>query len=203
MNYDWQIYAIVDHGIGERLAQLTRKAGARGGTIFVARSEIESPLLRFLSLADIEKDILLTLVTNDQLDLILDTIKNAPAYKRKNDGIVFVIPTGGNAMTAENGHEMISIIVNRGYADDIMNAARKAGATGGTILNARGTGKPDDAKFFGITIVPEKEQVVILATKETAPAIRAAIEGLSCLTEPGIGIMFSTPVTHFAQLGKK
>lgn len=203
MKYDWQIYAVVDHGVGERLARLTRAAGARGGTIFVARSELDSPLLRFLSLADVEKDILLTLVTDDQLGAILDVIGNASVFKRKNDGIAFVVPTGGKAMTTENGHEMISIIVNRGYADDIMNAARKAGATGGTILNARGTGKPDDAKFFGITIVPEKEQVMILAPRKTAPAIRAAIEGLSCLTEPGIGIMYATPVTHFAQLGKK
>jgi hypothetical protein len=203
MKYDWKILTIVDHGIGEKLALRTREAGARGGTIFVGRGEIDSPVLRFLALADVERDLLLTLVTGSQLDAVLDSIRDAPFYRHGNDGMVFVVPTGGNAMAFEAKQEMISIIVNRGYADDIMNAARKAGAKGGTILNARGTGKPDDEKFFGITIVPEKEEVIILADAETAPAIREAIAALPCLTTPGIGIMFTTPVAEFMTLGKK
>jgi nitrogen regulatory protein PII len=208
MTYDWQIYTIVEHGLGEKIAARTREAGARGGTILVGRGELDSPILRALALADVERDVLLTLVTDDRLDAIVESIASAPYYRRKSDGMLFVIPTGGTAMpngTDANAieQEMISIIVNRGYADDIMNAARKAGAKGGTILHARGTGKPDDAKFFGITIVPEKEEVIIIAEKTDAPAIRAAIEKLPCLTEPGIGIMFTTPVKQVVNLGKK
>jgi nitrogen regulatory protein PII len=203
MNYDWKIYTVVNHGLGEKLALKTREAGARGGTILVGRGELESKILRFLALADIERDVLLTLVTDEQLEGIILSIENAQLYATKNDGILFVVPTGGNAMADETKHEMISIIVNRGYADDIMNAARKAGATGGTILHARGTGKPDDAKFFGVTIVPEKEEVIILADKENAQMIRDAIENLKCLTTPGVGIMYTTPVTRLVTLGKR
>ena len=83
-----------------------------------------------------------------------------------------------------------------------MDAARKAGANGATILHARGTGKPDDKKFFGITIVPEKEEVLILAELNSSPAIQKAIEALDCLATPGMGIMYTTPVSHFTQLGK-
>jgi nitrogen regulatory protein PII len=208
MTYDWQIYTVVEHGLGEKIAARTREAGARGGTILVGRGELDSPILRALALADIERDVLITLVTDDGLDAIVGSIADAPYYKNKKGGMLFVIPTGGTAMPNETDdntieQEMISIIVNRGYADDIMNAARKAGAKGGTILHARGTGKPDDAKFFGITIVPEKEEVIIVAEKSTAPAIRAAIENLPCLTTPGIGIMFTTPVRKFVALGGK
>lgn len=203
MNYDWQIFTVVGHGIGEKIARCTREAGARGGTILVGRGQLKSPLLRALALADVERDTLITLVTDDQLDRVLASIETAPLYRHERDGISFVVPTGGNTMANETEHEMISIIVNRGYADDIMKAARKAGAKGGTILNARGTGKPDDEKFFGITIVPEKEEVIILAERETAQAIREAIETLPCLTTPGIGIMYATPVTRFVTLGRK
>ena len=203
MKYDWKIFTIVNHGLGEKIARLTRIAGARGGTILVGRGEIDSPILRALALADIEKDILITLVTDDQLEGVIKLISELHFYKSTNDGMIFVVPTGEKAMKDETPHEMISIIVNRGYADDIMKAARKAGALGGTILNARGTGKPTDEKFFGITIVPEKEELIILADSETAPAIRKAIEALPCLTKPGIGIMYTTPVTQFSVLGKK
>lgn len=99
-------------------------------------------------------------------------------------------------------HELISVIVNAGYAEDIMHAARKAGATGGTIINARGTGKEEDVKFFGITIVPEKDFLLILATREQAPGILEAIRTTPCLSEPGMGIAFCVNVERFIPLGR-
>lgn len=110
-------------------------------------------------------------------------------------------PVGENTMHAPS-HEMISVIVNAGYAEDIMHAARKAGATGGTIINARGTGKEEDVKFFGITIVPEKDFLLILAAKDKAPAILEAIRSTPCLSEPGMGIAFCIDVERFVPLGK-
>ena len=83
-----------------------------------------------------------------------------------------------------------------------MHAARKAGAGGGTIINARGTGREEDVKFFGITIVPEKELVLILAEQEKAPRILEAIRATPCLTERGMGIAFCIGVERFVSLGK-
>ena len=51
-------------------------------------------------------------------------------------------------MNAQASHQLICVIVNAGYADDVMNAARTAGATGGTVINARGTGREEDVKLF-------------------------------------------------------
>ena len=110
-------------------------------------------------------------------------------------------PVGENAMQAPS-HELISVIVNAGYAEDIMHAARKAGATGGTIINARGTGKEEDVKFFGITIVPEKDFLLTLAAKDQAQAILEAIRATPCLSEPGMGIAFCINVECFVPLGK-
>ena len=201
MNYDTAIYTLVNHGIGERIAELTRGKGARGGTILVGKGTSDSALMRFLAIGDIEREMLITLVTDDQKTPLIGAIR-ARCAEARYAGCLFTISTGGKRMDCQSKFECITVIVNRGYADDVMEAARKAGATGGTILHARGTGKPDDEKFFGITIVPEKEQVIILAERETAEGIKSAIRGLECLSVPGMGIMYSCPVEDFLPLGK-
>mgnify|MGYP002868735433 CR=1 FL=1 len=76
-------------------------------------------------------------------------------------------------------------------------------AGGGTVINARGTAREDDAKFFGVHIVPEKEMLMIVVPVEKRTEVMDAIQGLPCLSEPGSGIVFSAPVEQFTQLGKK
>ena len=98
--------------------------------------------------------------------------------------------------------DMITVIVNKGYADDVMFAARKAGATGGTVINARGTAREDDVKFFGMHIVPEKEMLMIVTEHEKKAAVIEAIRTLPCLEQTGSGITFSAGVENFTVLGK-
>ena len=59
-------------------------------------------------------------------------------------------------------YEMIVCIVNSGFSDAVMSAAREYGAKGGTVLTARGTANQEAETFFGISIQPEKEVVLIL-----------------------------------------
>jgi len=201
MNYTKLIVSVVDHGIAEGLALITQAAGASGGTILVGRGSASSSLFRLLALADTERDILYTLVTDSEQKSVFDSICTAPCFTKKCRGIVYTITLGGTPMNGATDHELITVIVNRGYAEDVMEAARKAGARGGTIIHARGTGKPDDERFFGITIVPEKETVLILSERKVSTAIKEAIADLHCLKEVGIGIMYTTPVEQFVQLG--
>lgn len=105
-------------------------------------------------------------------------------------------------MTKNTTHKLITIIVNRGFAEDAMDAARKAGAGGGTIINARGTAKEGDAKFFGMEIIPEKDMIFVLAENEKADAILEAVRTLPCLSKPGSGIAFASPAENFTLLGK-
>ncbi len=70
----------------------------------------------------------------------------------------------------ESGYTLITVIVNSGYAEAVMAAARSGGASGGSILNARGTGTEEDVKFFGITLVPEKEMLLICDAEKPVPA---------------------------------
>ena len=85
---------------------------------------------------------------------------------------------------------------------DAMAAARKAGAPGGTILKARGTASGEDAQFFGLTLFPEKEVLLMLVPGDKAEAVRQAVKEADCLKNPGMGIAFSASVDDFFSLGK-
>ena len=103
----------------------------------------------------------------------------------------------------QDTYQVINVIVNKGYAEDAMAAARKAGASGGTIIGARGTAKEDDEQFFGMKIVPEKEMLIILVPEDKKNAIMEAVTALPCFSEPGSGIVFCNKANNFTLLGKK
>lgn len=92
-------------------------------------------------------------------------------------------------------YESIFAIVNNGYTDLVMDAARKAGARGGTIINARGTGNKEIAKFFGVVITPEKEIVMILVSEDIRDEVLKAINKEAGIDTQGNGIAFSVPVS--------
>ena len=91
-------------------------------------------------------------------------------------------------------HEAIFCIVNSGYSEAVMDAAKKLGARGGTIMNARGTANKEAEKFFNITIQPEKEIVMILVPSALKEDILPALYKQVGLDTPGQGIAFALPV---------
>lgn len=72
-------------------------------------------------------------------------------------------------------YEVIIAIVNKGFADTAMDAARAAGAKGGTILHGRGTASPEAEKLFNVSIHPEKEIVLILVALKIRDAVLKAL----------------------------
>ena len=91
-------------------------------------------------------------------------------------------------------HEVIFCIVNSGYSEAVMDAAKKFGATGGTVINARGTAGKEAETFFHITVQPEKEIVMILVPKEIKDDVLHALYNEVGLETAGQGIAFSVPV---------
>lgn len=91
-------------------------------------------------------------------------------------------------------HDLIITIVNSGYSDAVMDAARSAGARGGTILYARGSVGEEMKRFFGVTIDPEKEVILILISREKRAATMKAIAEAAGLKTDGRGMSFSVPV---------
>ncbi len=92
------------------------------------------------------------------------------------------------------GYEAVFCIVNSGFSELVMEAAKEAGARGGTVLHARGTANKEAEQFFHITIQPDKEIVMILVTADIKDAVLHAIYQQAGLKSEGQGIAFSLPV---------
>lgn len=99
-----------------------------------------------------------------------------------------------------NDHEVIFAIVNSGYAEDVVEVARKQGVTGGTILNARGILREDAAAFFGITLHEDKEILMMVVEKSIRDKVMNAIYTEMGMAKKAKGIAFSLPVSDVAGL---
>lgn len=225
------IVSIVPHNSGELVTNVARQAGANGGTIFMGRGTAQNNIIQLLGLGDTSKDIVFILVEDKDLKNVVCKIVEECSKKKSHFGVLFTLDVSaffksGNAGANEksrgtstydlsanenfnngddsmtNSYQMINIIVNKGYAEDAMAAARKAGASGGTVISARGTAREGDAKFFGVEIVPEKEMLMILVPDEKKDDIINAVSSLDCFKKAGSGIVFSNAAADFTLLGK-
>ena len=215
------LIGIVPHNSGELITDAAKSAGAGGGTIAMGRGTASNGILQLLGLGDTSKDIVYIIIKQEIKSAVFDAIIKA-SEKKAHFGVMFTLNTPGfiraghldesdeskksegeETMSTENNYQMINVIVNKGYAEDAMAAARKAGAGGGTIIGARGTAKEGDAAFFGMKIVPEKEMLMILVPSEKKAAIVEAITALPCFAEAGSGIIFCNEAQDFTLLGKK
>lgn len=218
MNYKLLV-SIVPHDSGELISNAAKSAGAGGGTIAMGRGTASNGVLQLLGLGDTSKDIVYIVLEEEKLEAVRAAIISA-AEAKKHFGVLFTLEVGsfakaGNTVSIEKSeskggktmatstYQMINVIVNKGYAEDAMEAARKAGAGGGTIIGARGTAKEGDAAFFGMKIVPEKEMLMILVPADKKDAIVQAVKDLPCFAEAGSGIIFCNEAQDFTLLGKK
>ena len=208
------LISIVPHTKGERVTEAAVKAGSFGGTVLRGRGISANGIAVALGIES-SKDIVYILTVNEQKEAISSAIK-AEFSAEKQCGILIALDANTMLKTGiVSGQkrevsvkdvyerELITIILNKGYADDAMAAARKAGAGGGTVINARGTAREDDAKFFGMHIVPEKEMLLIVVEHNQKDAVLEAVRTLPCLSEPGSGIAFCSNVQEFTLLGKR
>lgn len=98
----------------------------------------------------------------------------------------------------ETTHELLVVIANQGYTEMIMDAAREAKATGGTVIHAKGTGMKKAEQFLGVSLAVEKEIIFMVARHENKNAIMRAIMEKAGLESKAKSIVFSLPVTETA-----
>ena len=222
------ITCIVPHNSGELITNAAKQAGAGGGTIIMGRGTASNSVLQLLGLGDTSKDITMNIVDDSLAPQVCKSIEETCADKKSHFGVLFTIsvsdfakagstektngkadadkPTTSEEKSGDQNmekYEAINIIVNKGYAEDAMAAARKAGAGGGTIIGARGTAKEGDSTFFGVEIVPEKEMLMILVPQDKKEAVVNAVSSLSCFEKAGSGIIFCQNAHDFTLLGRK
>ena len=99
-------------------------------------------------------------------------------------------------------HEVIFCIVNAGFTEAVMDAARKVGARGGTVIHARGPANSEAESIFGIVVQPEKEIVMIIVPSEIRDDVLHAVYREVGLDTAGQGIAFSLPVDKVVGLSE-
>lgn len=102
---------------------------------------------------------------------------------------------------SDKQHQVIVCIVNNGFADEAMDAARAVGARGGTVMSARGTANIEAEKAFQIQIQPEKEMIMILVSEDIKEDVMHALYRSVGTHTPAHGIAFAMPVDGVVGIG--
>ncbi len=107
---------------------------------------------------------------------------------------------GEESVMKGTDRELIVIVSNQGYNELVMDAARAAGAYGGTVVHARGTGMERAEKFLGISLASEKDMVFIVVKTSQRDHIMQQVMLKAGMETPAKSIVFSLPVTDTAGL---
>ena len=186
----------------------------------LANGTANSQILDLLGLEFCEKTVHQAVVTHNKLQELISALERQLHIDLPGRGIALAIPlasistknsldffAGGHAedemiekeQTNARQMELIIAICNKGHTEDVMEHARAAGAGGGTVLHAKGTAGTEYAeKFFGLSLVDEKEIIYIVAKKETRNAIMQAITTGAGPGTKAHALTFSLPVSDTA-----
>ena len=214
----YMLVTITNRSLTKRFTAFYKELGLDLSLVTVGTGTASNEVLDYLGLDGSEKSVLLHFVTDEKWKEIKRQLRLKMNIDIPGIGIAFLLPissVGGkkalNYMTAgqnfvkgeesslkDTKYELLVVIANQGYSEKIMEAARKVHAAGGTVIHAKGTGGQQAEKFLGVTLVPEKEMIFIVARKDRKNAIMTAI-----MEEAGTGtkagsIVFSLPVTDTA-----
>mgnify|MGYP001116186181 FL=1 len=184
----------------------------------LGRGTAASEILDYFGLEEVEKVLMLSIVTKDVWRNIKKGLQEKMNIDIPGTGIAFLIPLssiggkkqlqfltehqnfkkGEESTLKDTKHELLVVIANQGYTDIIMDAARKRKAGGGTVIHAKGTGMTGAQKFFGVSIAEEKEMVFLVVKREDKNNIMRAIMDEAGMDSKAKSIVFSLPVTSTA-----
>lgn len=180
----------------------------------------DSQMLDYLGLGDNKKITAFSFVADNKVMKLYEVFNNKLSLTEAGKGIAFTIPLTGASGTAfalngtkpeqegttemnEAKYELIVTIVNRGGFEAVKEAAKEAGARGGTLLHGLGLGGEEAAKFLGISIQPEKDIVLIVVGKNDREQVMQKILDTAGILTENRGICFSLPVDSALGLAGK
>ena len=191
--------------------------------IFHGQGTATSQVMDMLGLDGVDKNVLMSMMSKEWADEMRKKLRKKLHLGMPNTGIAFTLVMSGGSghivqimegmepeerksaernetdMT-ENEYSMIMAIVNQGFSEEVMNAARPMGASGGTVFHSRRVGTKEAMKFWKISVQEEREVVLILAQKEDKLAIMQEIGRQCGMNSKAQGIVMSLPVDGIAGL---
>ena len=216
----YYIIAVTDADRGEVMNALFREAGLPMILSMPGRGTAKNEHLAVYGLGETPKTVTCAVAGAQQAAQLTRAAKRRLFIDIPGNGILLTVPlksvAGGRTLgyltdsTQTGGkpamdfsHELIMVIMNEGYSDTVMDAARSAGAGGGTVLHAKGTGRARAQKFFGVSLADEKDVVYIVAHADEKAAIMQAIADNAGPGTRAGAICFSLPISQVAGLRER
>ena len=202
------LVVIVEHNKASKVLHLADEKGVTASVAMLGRGTASRTIFDYLGLNDKKKAVLMLFGKTEEITDLADYLVEKLEMDKPNHGIAYiesafnVFGTEDNANGSENikrGENMynaIYTIVEKGNADDVIEAAQKAGSRGGTVMHARGSGSEEARKVFNMLIEPEKEIVLIISEEAKTKDIVESIRKETQIEEEGKGIIFVTNVVN-------
>lgn len=211
------VITIVDRGKGNRVVELAKLEHLYFHYVFPGCGTANSTILDYFGLGETKKDIVMTFAPENVVAHLMNMTAESLQMLNPGNGIMFSLPLTsvssyvaqilGKQAIISNKYEvekmenqgkfdLIVTLVRHGDSDVVYDAAKAAGATGGTVLNARRMGYEDAEKISENSVQPEKEIIAILSEKSKRPEIMQAISRAAGITTESQGILFSLPVEN-------
>ncbi len=199
------ILSVVNEGQGGRALRAAKRAGARGGTVFLGMGTASSKLLAFLELQDVRREVVLVVVAHENTDAVVDALDREFSLRKPKRGMAVTIRLSGlfgaggafdegERRRVSAMHRAIFAVVDRGRADEVVEAGKSAGARGGTVIHGRGSGIHETEMLFAMAIEPEKDIVLMVVPSGIEGAVVEAVRSRLQLDEPGKGVLFVVDV---------
>ncbi|MBQ2936047.1 MAG: P-II family nitrogen regulator [Lachnospiraceae bacterium] len=211
---------IINRSLAKKFLKLYDEEGLEVMLFTLGAGTASGDVLDYLGLESTEKAVIFTVLEEGRWLATKKDLQKKFQIDAPGGGIAFIVPLssiGGKktlqfltanqefqkeeeSVLKDTVHELIVVIANQGYIDLVMDAARGAGAYGGTVIHAKGTGMEQAEKFMGVFIAAEKEMIFIVAKKEQKNDIMKAVMEQAGIDSKAKSIVFSLPVTDTAGL---
>lgn len=210
------VMVVVNRGKGEEVQEFNHENNIDFSYLAYGRGTLRGEMVNMLGLGTVDKDVIISLVPLHEIKTYLAGLCGLLKLKRPGKGIAFTMPLMSlNALVAQTiehalpleedeqekevkavtpKFSLIITIVEQGFVEQVMDAAKSAGATGGTLLHARGIGREEAETFLGASLQTEKEVVTILAERSMHREIMERINSSCGVLCEAKGVVFSLPV---------
>lgn len=211
---------IIDRKNSKKYIDLYKKDKLEVMYITLGEGTARGDILDYLGLEASEKMVIFNFVQQHDWMLTKKDLQRKLQIDAPGEGIAFLVPLssiGGKrtlqflldrqelpeseeSTLKDTTYELIVAIADQENLEMVMDAARGAGAYGGTVIHAKGTGMEYAEKYLGVTIAAEKAMIFIVTKKDQKNSIMKAIMEQAGMQTPAKTIVFSLPVTDTAGL---
>lgn len=209
------LVAITERGNGKLLTRTMEKMGVGCLVRCSGQGTASSEMMDILGIGSSQKDIVIAMGKESAVEDVVNEYSDTLRGTARGGIMMLLSPTAVGNLTAtilsmhngslaesrevkpmknEHQHSLILITVNQGYTDQVMQTARKAGATGGTVVRARLAGNDTENVFQGMGLQPEREILAILAPDSIRDQVMEDVNREFGLRSEAGGILCSLPV---------